>query len=152
MVMKVLHQAPKALVHPHHSYFTIVESSHVSSSFTFHFANERWVSFWNDMWIGDQTLSSTFPSLYFITKNRTSSLADFLSLENCEQNFRSPMSYAARNEYHALVSTLSPVQLSIGLAVGTKKWNLNRIFTFKCCYYFLMHGAIVSHFGRVIWN
>ena len=58
-------------------------------NYMFNHGNGKQIAFWNNHWISEYLLKSSFPTLYHLSKNQSVSIVDFLGPE-IRRNFSSP--------------------------------------------------------------
>ncbi|XP_073113467.1 uncharacterized protein [Elaeis guineensis] len=114
--------------------------------------NGTTILFWQGHWIGIMELKLSFPNLFFFARNPNCSVKHFLEKAPFQSSFRHPMSSLASRELQQLRLLLQNVPLSPGQDSWTWKWNSNGIFRVKSCYNFLVHGGVISRFGKGFWN
>lgn len=82
----------------------------------------------------------------------TGSIAEHLSSDQWEHQFRHPLSHRAANELSTLRLFIDNLTLQPEKDHRSWKWHPPQIYTAKRGYFFLINGGIISFFNKIIWK
>ncbi|XP_026420154.1 uncharacterized protein LOC113316148 [Papaver somniferum] len=114
------------------------------------------ISFWNDLWIGNTSLSGAFPLLYKICRNKRATLADMITIESSWKfDFKRCMTDIEALEFTSLLVLIGDSPLVLDALPDTRRWSLNTtgIFSVKSLYSKMIEAKGVDNFpAQFIWK
>jgi hypothetical protein len=118
---------------------------------SFQIGNGQSTRFWEDIWLGQRSLASEYPSLYNIVNHRNVTVENVLSASPLNISFRRTLNDYKWERWTHLLNRLIMVQLSD--SEDTFKWSLTSsgIYTVKSMYIDLLNDNSVF-LNKYIWK
>ncbi|XP_026450839.1 uncharacterized protein LOC113350962 [Papaver somniferum] len=114
------------------------------------------ISFWNDVWRGNASLDSTFPSLHKLATNKNSKLADMVTTEgNWNFIFKRNLAGVEVNIFAAMLLVIGSDPPALDSLPETRRWSPHSsgVFTVKTLYSKLIAESGMDNFPHYfIWK
>lgn len=127
----------------------------IQQNSTCHIQSGDRVSFWLDNWFGDFPLSSRFPSLYRLARNKHAVLNDMIVFTNNISAWDLNFSRNLKEDELGLVAELlqlihNPMPLNMG--EDYLSWNTGNSFTVKSCHNAIEFEGLLRFPYKNVWN
>lgn len=114
------------------------------------------MSFWNDIWRGNSSISSSFPALYKISTNRDAKMVEMISMDGSWMfSFKRNLSGSEANSFAELLMMIGNNPPALDDLPDTRRWSLHNsgIFTVKSLYSKLIADYGVHDFPHnFVWK